>query len=87
MEVVKNMWKSATGDKDKIGWFTFGLNPRARLGFTENDIVLGTVSVGIGENKELDGKNDSNWGLSVTLETPTVKLDGKAIMKQGKLLL
>ncbi len=87
IEVIENMWEKATGDKDKIGWLTLGLNPKANLGFLNNPIVLGTASIGIGENKELGGKNDSDWGLSVTLVKPTVKLDGKTIVEQGKLML
>ncbi len=87
IEVIENMWEKATGDKDRIGWLTLGLNPKASLGFLNNPIVLGTASIGIGENKELGGKNDSDWGLSVTLVKPTVKLDGKTIIEQGKLML
>ncbi len=86
-ELMRNLWEKATGDKDKIGWLTLGLNPRASLGFLNNKIVLGTASVGIGLNKELGGKNDSDWGLSLTLAKPTVKLDGKIIIKQGELTL
>ena len=87
IEVTKGLWEKATGDKDKIGWLTLGLNPRANLGFINNPIVLGTASIGIGENKELGGKNDSDWNLSVTLVKPTVRLDGKTIIKQGRLML
>lgn len=87
IEVTKGQWEKATGDKDRIGWLTLGLNPKASLGFLNNPIVLGTASIGIGENKELGGKNDSDWNLSVTLVKPTVKLDGKAIIKQGRLML
>jgi len=85
--VLKSMWERGTGDKSRIGWLTLGLNPKASLGFTTNPIVLGTATVGLGLNKELGGRNDSDWGLSVTLAKPTVKLDERTIVKQGKLTL
>ncbi len=87
IEVIRNLWDEATGDKDRIGWLTLGLNPKASPGFLSNQIVLGTASIGIGENKELGGQNDSDWNSSATLLKPTVKLDGKTIIKQGELML
>jgi len=87
IDVTKNMWKRGTGDKDKIGWLSLGLNPRAKLGFTNNQIVLGTATIGIGSNKELEGINDSDFALATTVAKPTVKLDGKAVIERGKLTL
>jgi aminopeptidase len=84
-EVVRNMWEKATGNKDRIGWLQLGLNPKASIGFTYNHIVLGTATLGVGLNKEHGGKNESDWSLPITLEKPTVKLDGKMIIRQGKL--
>jgi len=85
IDVVRNMWKKGIGDKDKIGWLTIGLNPKAELGYLNNQIVLGTATVGIGFNKELGGTNESDYALAVTLARPTVRLDGETIIKQGKL--
>jgi len=87
IDAVRNMWKKGTGDRDKLGWLAIGLNPKAKLGFTYNPIVLGTATVGIGFNKELGGTNESDYALGVTLAKPTVKLDGETILKQGKLKL
>jgi aminopeptidase len=87
IDVVRNMWKKGIGDKDKIGWLAIGLNPKAKLGYINNQIVLGTATVGIGFNKELGGTNESDYALSVTDAKPTVKLDGETIIKQGKLTL
>ncbi len=87
IEVIKNLYEKASGDKSRIGWLALGLNPRAEIGFLNNPIVLGTVSIGMGDNKELGGQNDSDWNLSVTLVKPTLKLDGKTIIKQGRLTL
>lgn len=87
IDVLRDMCKKATGDKDKFGWLTIGLNPKANLGYTTNPIVLGTATVGIGSNKELGGTNESDYALGVTVAKPTVELDGKTIIKQGKLTL
>ena len=84
-EVIKKMWEKGTGDKSRIGWLTLGLNPKAKLGNTINPIVLGTATVGLGLNKELGGENESDWALPVTLAAPTVKLDKRMIIKQGRL--
>jgi leucyl aminopeptidase (aminopeptidase T) len=86
-EALRSMYEKATGDKDSIGWLEFGLNPEASIGFTHNNIVLGTVTIGTGINKELGGRNESDWGLPVTLESSTVKLDHKTIIKKGKLCI
>jgi leucyl aminopeptidase (aminopeptidase T) len=86
-EVIKSMWEKGTGDKCRLGWLSLGLNPKANLGFTDNSIVLGTATVGIGLNKELGGKNDSDWALPVTLAMPTIKLGERTIIKQGKLIV
>jgi aminopeptidase len=84
-EALRSMWEKATGNKDRIGWLQLGLNPKASLGFIYSPIVLGTATVGVGLNKELGGKNESDLSLPVTIEKPTVKLDGKMILRQGKL--
>jgi leucyl aminopeptidase (aminopeptidase T) len=84
VEAVKATWEKATGDKEKIASFTLGINPKAKTGFLDNSIVLGTATIGIGENRVLGGKNNSSWGFGITTTRPTVKLDGKIILKDGK---
>lgn len=86
-EVLRENWEKATGDKDRIGWLTLGINPKAKRGFINNQIVLGTATIGVGENRELGGKNEGKWGSSFTVTEPTVELDGKAIIKKGKLTI
>jgi len=80
---------SATGDKDKIGEFAIGLNPKARF---INDIlvdekVLGTVHIAIGDNKgpAYGGKNNSSIHFDLIMTKPTVVIDDKTIMTKGKL--
>jgi leucyl aminopeptidase (aminopeptidase T) len=81
------LWERETGDKDRIGWLTLGLNPKAKTGFLHSEITLGTVTVGVGDNRELDGKNDTDYGCKFTATEPTIVLDGKIIIKRGELKL
>jgi len=85
----KGILDSATGDKDRIAEFAIGLNPKAEF---INDIlvdekVLGTIHIAIGNNKgpAYGGKNDSSIHWDLIMTHPTVMVDGKTVMKDGKL--
>ena len=86
-DILKQTWAKSVGDKDRIASLTFGINPNARTGFTFNPIVLGTVTIGVGDNRELGGKNESDYGLRFTATKPTVEFDGKIVIKQGRITL
>ncbi|HVP15928.1 MAG TPA: aminopeptidase [candidate division Zixibacteria bacterium] len=86
-KVIEEMWKSAKGDKDQVGALMMGLNPKKKLGFMSNQIVLGTVTIGLGDNRDIGGKLESNFMFNCTVAKPTVELDGKTIIKHGKLTL
>jgi aminopeptidase len=80
---------AATGDKDKIAEFAIGLNPKAQF---INDIlvdekVLGTIHIAIGDNKgpAYGGKNSSSIHWDFVMTQPTVEIDGKTLMENGKL--
>lgn len=77
-------WETATGDRDALGSFGVGLNPRARPGFLQNTMVSGAVTIGIGENRELGGKNASSYGFTGTLASGTVEVGGKVVIDRGK---
>jgi leucyl aminopeptidase (aminopeptidase T) len=55
------------GDADRLGFFSLGLNPNLRFGFTQDDKVLGGATLGLGDNKEKGGTNRANgnawWGV------------------------
>ena len=85
-EVFREVFEATAGDKDYIAQFAIGINPKAELiGYTTDELVLGTVSIGVGGNKGLGGKNDSDFGFTGTLVNPTVEVDNTTIMKNGKL--
>jgi len=85
----KEVLDSATGDKDRIAEFAIGLNPKAQF---INDIlvdekVLGSIHIAIGDNKgpAYGGKNNSSIHWDLIMNHPTVTVDRKTIMKNGKL--
>ena len=83
---LKRIWNASSGDKDKIATFTIGFNPRASSGFVSNNIVAGAVTIGIGENRGIGGKNKSGFGFAHTLMRATVKADGKTVVSRGRLV-
>jgi len=83
-EAVKARWVKAKGDKDQASWLTIGLNPAAQKGYVYNQIILGSVTLGIGDNRELGGKMESDFGARCTVEKPSVDLDGECFIEKGK---
>jgi aminopeptidase len=80
---------AATGDKDKIAEFAIGLNPKAQFigDILVDEKVLGTIHIAIGNNKgpAYGGKNDSSIHWDFIMTRPTVEIDRKTIMEDGKL--
>ncbi|TLZ89365.1 MAG: hypothetical protein E6K00_01455 [Methanobacteriota archaeon] len=84
---LRKQYEMSTGDRDRIASFTIGTNPRATLGFLQNPIVRGAVSVGVGGNQFVGGPNKSAFGFESTVRAATVEADGKPIVRDGKLLV
>ena len=82
---VKKEFESGTGDKDRIGYFGIGFNPKAKVGYLVNNVAYGAVSIGIGSNEFIGGKNKSNFGYVGTIEGATVEADGRTIVKKGRI--
>jgi aminopeptidase len=80
---------SATGDKDRIGEFAIGLNPKASFvaDILVDEKVLGSVHIAIGNNKSpaYGGENDSSIHWDLIMTKPTVVVDGEALMDEGKI--
>ena len=84
VDLAKVAWDGASGERDMFGSFSLGLNRRARPGFLNSAIVAGAVTVGIGDNRELGGKNQSSYGFLGTLSKATVEIGGNTVIKKGK---
>jgi len=89
VEAFEGYLHSGQGDLDKIGFCGLGLNPGLRYGFTQDDKVLGGVTIGIGGNEDKGGRNktegNSHWWASMS--GATVRVDGRVVLEKGKLLL
>ncbi len=79
-------WENATGAKDMFASFAIGLNPRAKSGFLNAAIPAGTVTIGLGDNRQLGGKNEASYGFANSLASATVKIGGKVVVDRGKLV-
>lgn len=87
-EVFREVYDAGQGDRDKIAQFTLGLNPKVDLiGYTTDELGLGTVTIGVGANKGIGGRNDSSFSFSGTITKPTVELDGQPILVDGRIVL
>lgn len=72
-----------------IAEFGVGTNDKARLSgnILEDEKVLGTVHIALGDNKSMGGKVNVPVHLDGIIKSPTVYFDGKIIMKDGNLLV
>ncbi len=84
---LRKQWELSSGERDRIASVSFGTNPQAKLGFLQNTIARGAVSVGLGGNEFYGGTNKSAFGFESTIGAATVEADGKPIVRDGKLLI
>jgi leucyl aminopeptidase (aminopeptidase T) len=87
VEGLRAVWEKASGDKDQAAFLMIGVNPKAKEGFMHNQIVRGAVTLGLGDNRELGGKMESNFGFKCTITKPTLELDGRPVIKRGRFVL
>ena len=68
-------------DAGRFAYFGFGLNPNLKHGFTQDDKVLGDVTLGFVDNRSIGGENSASdqWWASVT--KTTVKVEEVALSK------
>ena len=86
-DVFREVFEATQGDKDRIGNFAIGLNPKIELiGYPSDELALGTVTIGIGANKGNGGQNDSSFEFSGTLTKPSIEVDGTPLMADGRLI-
>jgi len=84
---LKAGYEKASGDKNRIAAIGLGLNPKARIGFLQDNIVAGSVTVAIGSNENLGGANKSNFYLPGVITKATLSVGDNRIVKNGKLVL
>jgi len=66
-----------------------GTNPKAEItgNILEDEKVMGTVHIAIGDNASMGGKVKVDLHLDGIIKSPTLIINGKEIMKDGKLLI
>ena len=83
---LRQVWEKGAGDKDRIAGLGIGLNPRAEIGFLQNELARGAVTIAIGGNEALGGVNKPGYYHQQPLRDATVEVDGRAIVKDGRIV-
>ncbi len=73
----------------RVAEFGIGLNPLARIrgSIIEDEGMLGTVHVALGDNTRLGGKNSAPSHIDLVLKNPHVQLDGITLLKGRRFTL
>lgn len=86
-KVLMDAYNGALGDRDRLASLTIGLNSEAKSGYIVNSITAGSITIGIGANRQLGGVNSTNFYLGATLSNASAYLDDFQLVKEGKLQL
>jgi aminopeptidase len=84
-EPIRAMYEKATGGKDRLAALSIGLNPAAKYGFLQDDLVAGSVEISIGDNTEWGGKNQSSFSFGARLSQASVRIGKKTVVDAGRL--
>ncbi|NIU39433.1 aminopeptidase, partial [Candidatus Bathyarchaeota archaeon] len=86
-ELAKKEAEDYAKNARNIGEFGIGLNPKAKIvgNVLEDEKVLGTVHFAVGSNYDQDAL--ALIHSDGIVKDPTVAIDGKPLMKEGKLVL
>lgn len=79
-----------TGPKDMFASISIGLNPALRViedgGDYRPGSAAGMVWISFGDNQLLGGNNKTQGGFNFPIVNATVEIDGKVVVRDGKLL-
>ena len=81
----KTSYDKASGEKNRIAAIGVGLNPKARIGFMQDGITAGAVTVAIGGNDDIGGTNKTDFYFPGILTRATLTVNGNTIVQNGKL--
>jgi len=86
---LEKIFKSLGDKARQVAEFGIGTNPKAKVigNILEDEKVLGTCHFGLGNNFYFGGTNDVPFHSDGIINKPTISVDGKIIMKNGKLLI
>ena len=88
-EKLKSVLKKSGKNANNIAEIGIGLNDKAKItgAVLEDEKVLGTMHVALGNSLSMGGKIDAKCHLDGIILKPTVYIDGKIVMNNGKLLV
>lgn len=89
-KLFKDVIKNSHGNKDRIGEFGIGINPKVNkaIGYVITDEkIIGTIHIAVGENRGMGGKNRSDLHWDMVMMKPNIEVDGKKIMSNGRFLI
>lgn len=86
--ILHEMFEAAGPKARVLAEFGFGLNPKAKLcgRMLEDEGCAGTVHFGFGSNITIGGRNKVNFHLDCVIRAPTVRVDGKFLLRAGRLV-
>ena len=84
---LKANYEKAAGEKNRIAVVGVGVNPKARVGFLQDSIASGVVTIGIGGNDDIGGANKTDFYFAGALTKATLTVDDRTIVKNGRLVL
>ncbi|MGB5529214.1 MAG: aminopeptidase, partial [Ignavibacteriaceae bacterium] len=86
---LKVMLDKVGKDARNIAEFGIGTNDSAKLSgvLLEDEKVMGTIHIAVGNNVSMGGSVNVPIHLDGVVKKPTVWMDGKLLMKDGKLLV
>lgn len=85
-DCYERMMAGYTGPKDVLGSVTIGLNPAMKVSEDYRpEAAAGMVWIFFGNNELLGGNNKEAGGFSFPVTEATVQIDGKTVVRDGKL--
>lgn len=86
----EKLWEILTGVENgtNLAELGIGTNPKARINgnILEDEKVKGTAHIAFGSNAAAEGKIQTSVHLDSIFDKPTIEVDGKVIIKEGKFL-
>ena len=81
--------RAGTGLKDHLTRLTFGINSNAStpLGQSLDELIPGAITLGLGDNIFLGGRNRSNLNYSHSLNDAIVSIGPTAVIMDEKLII
>ncbi|HXX72858.1 MAG TPA: aminopeptidase [Candidatus Acidoferrales bacterium] len=72
-----------------VGEFGVGLNPLARIrgAIIEDEGVLGTAHLALGDNTKIGGKNSARTHIDFVFKNPHLQLDGETVLRGRRLTI